>query len=104
MFLVYSGNITLLLLEFAKRSTFVIIKSYTFNTKKTFPMRTFQKISSFKIFPKCFLDAPNIAALRENSANAARILHVGWVVAIPCSSHLLLISIIRQWVELNKIV
>ena len=28
-------------LEFAKRSTFVIIKSYNFNTKKTFSSRTF---------------------------------------------------------------
>ena len=38
-------------LEFAKRSTFVIIKSYNFNTKKTFSSRTFKKICSFKMFP-----------------------------------------------------
>ena len=43
MFLEYSGNITSWLLEFVKRSTFVIIKSYNFNTKTTFPSRTFRK-------------------------------------------------------------
>ena len=56
MFLEYSGNITLWLLEFSKRLTsyiiYVIIKSYTFNTKATFPLRIFQKIFSFKVFPK----------------------------------------------------
>ena len=41
MLLEYSGNTTLLLLEFGKRSTFVIIKSYIFNTKTTFPLRNF---------------------------------------------------------------
>ena len=41
MFLEYSGNITLWSLEFAKRSTFVIIKSYPFNTKATFPSSIF---------------------------------------------------------------
>ena len=41
IFLVYSGNITFWLLEFAKRSTFVVINSHTFNTKITFPLRTF---------------------------------------------------------------
>ena len=41
IFLEYSGNITLWLLEFAWESTFVIIKSYTFNTKTIFPSRTF---------------------------------------------------------------
>ena len=41
MLLEYSGNITSWLLEFAKRSTFFIIKSYTFNTKIAFPLRIF---------------------------------------------------------------
>ena len=41
MFLEYFGNITLSLLEFPKRSTFVIIKSDTFNKKATFSSKTF---------------------------------------------------------------
>ena len=41
MFLENSGNITSWLLKFAKKSTFIIVKSYTFNTKITFPSRTF---------------------------------------------------------------
>ena len=40
MFLEYSGIITLWLLEFAKRSTVVIIKSDILNTKTAFPSRT----------------------------------------------------------------
>ena len=43
MFLEYSGNIISWLLEFAKRSTFVIIKSYTFNTKNNFSIKNFLK-------------------------------------------------------------
>ena len=39
LFLKYRGNITLWLLEFTKISAFVIIKSYTFNKKVTFPLR-----------------------------------------------------------------
>ena len=39
----YSGNITSWLLEFVKRSTFFVIKSYTFNTKTTFPSKNFLK-------------------------------------------------------------
>ena len=39
MFFEYSGNIALWLLEFSKRSTFVFVKSYIFNTKTTFPSR-----------------------------------------------------------------
>ena len=54
MFLEYSGNITSWLLESAKRSTFVIIKSNSFNTKTTFPSRTFKK--SFPL--KCYLNVP----------------------------------------------
>ena len=44
MFLKYLGNITSWLLEFAKRSTFVNIKSHTFNRKATFPSRNFHQI------------------------------------------------------------
>ena len=44
MFFEYSGNTALWLLEFAKKSTFVIIKSYTLNTKTTFPSRIFLNI------------------------------------------------------------
>ena len=40
-FLECSGNTTSWLLKFAKRSTFVIIKSYTFNIKTNFPSRVF---------------------------------------------------------------
>ena len=54
MFLKYSGNITSWLLEFVKRSTFVTIKSHAFNTKTTFPSRTFKK--SFPL--KCSLNVP----------------------------------------------
>ena len=32
------------------------------------------------MFPKCFLDVPNIATLREHSANIPGILGVGWGV------------------------
>ena len=78
MFLEYSGNITKWLLEFAERSTFVIIKSYTFNTKATFPSRTFKKIFSLKMFTKCSLDVLNIVTLREHTANIPRILRAGW--------------------------
>ena len=79
MFLEYSGNITLWLLKFAKRSTFVIIKSHTFKTKATFPSRTFYKIFSFKLFPKCSLDVSNIKALREHAVNIPETLRAGWV-------------------------
>ena len=79
MFLEYSGHITSWLLEFAKRSTFVINKSYTFNTKTTFPSRTFKKIFSFQMFPKCSLNIPNVATLREHTANIPGILRAGCV-------------------------
>ena len=78
IFLEYFVNITSWLLKFAKRSTFVVIKSYTFNTKATFPSRTFWKIFSFKMFPKCYLDVPRIATLREHSVNIPGILRAGW--------------------------
>ena len=39
MFLEYFENITSWLLEFAKISTFAIIKSYTFNTKYNFSIK-----------------------------------------------------------------
>ena len=42
-FIEYSGNIISWLLEFVERSIFAIIKSYTFNTKLAFPLRTFKK-------------------------------------------------------------
>ena len=82
MFFEYSGNITSQLLEFAKRSTFVIIKSYTFNTKTTFPSRTFEKIFFFK----CSLDVPNIAALREHTAKIPGILCADWGATYANSS------------------
>ena len=77
MFLENSGNIVLRLLEFAKR--FVIMKSYTYNTKTTFPSRTFDKIFFFKMFPKCSLDVLDIVTLREYSANIPGISRAGWV-------------------------
>ena len=77
-FVEYSSNIV----EFAKRSTFFIIKSYTFNTKTTFLSRTFEKIFSFKMFPKCFLDVPNIGTLREHTSNIPGMLRAGWVVSV----------------------
>ena len=40
MFFEYSGNIGLWLLEFAKSSTFVFVKSYIFNKKTTFPLKS----------------------------------------------------------------
>ena len=79
MLLEYSGNITSRLLEYAKRSTFIIIKSYTFSTKTTFPSITFQKHFFLKIFTKCSLDVPHIARLREHSANIPGIMRVGRV-------------------------
>ena len=60
-------------LEFAKRSTFVIVKSYTFNTKTTIPSGIFLKKFSFKMFP-------NLAMLREHSANIPGILRAGWAL------------------------
>ena len=72
IFLEYFVNITSWLLEFAKRSTFDVIKSYTFNTKATFPSRTFWKIFSFKMFPKCSVDVP-----REHSSNILGRLRAG---------------------------
>ena len=77
MFLENSGNIVLRLLEFAKR--FVIMKSYTYNTKTTFPSRTFDKIFFFKMFRKCSLDVTDIVTLREYSANIPGISRAGWV-------------------------
>ena len=79
MFLEYPGNITSWLLEFSQRSTFVIIKSYTFNTKITFPQRTSKNIFSLKMFPKCSLDVLNIATLRKHIVNIPGILRAGWV-------------------------
>ena len=71
MFLEYSGNTISWLLEFAKRSTFVIIKSCTFSTKTTFPSRTFQKIFSFKMFPGCPEHCNAEGTLSEYSRNTA---------------------------------
>ena len=65
MFLEYSENITLWLLEFAKRWTFVIIKSYN--------------LFFFKMFRKRSL---NIATTREHSANIPGILRACWVWSI----------------------
>ena len=79
MSLKYSGNVTSLLLEFAKRSRFVIIISYTFNTKTTFPLRTLIKIISFKVFLECSLNVPKTAAHREHTVNIPRIVRTGWV-------------------------
>ena len=82
MLLEYSGNITLWLQKFAKRSIFVIIKSYTFNTKSTFPLRTFYKIFFFKMSPKCSLDVLNIVTLREHSVNIPGISRASWVISL----------------------
>ena len=68
-FFQYSEKSALQLLEFAKRSTFHIVKLYTFNTKTTFRARIFLKKISFKMFPKCYLDVQNIATMKEHSAN-----------------------------------
>ena len=73
----------------AKKSTFIIIKPNTFNTKTTFPSRTFWKIFSFKMFPKCSLDVPNIAILREHLANIPGILRAGWVLTVLLVYHCL---------------
>ena len=79
MFFEYFGNIDLSLLEFAKKgSTFIIVRSYTFNTITTFPSKTFLKLFSFNMFPKCSPDTRNIAMLREHSANIPGILPAGW--------------------------
>ena len=43
MFLEYSENITSRLLEFVKRWTFVITKSYTLNAKNNFSIENFLK-------------------------------------------------------------
>ena len=89
IFLEYSGNIASWLLKFAKKPTFVITKPYTFNTKTTFPSRTFWKTFSFKMFPKCSLDVSNIATLREHSANIPGILRAGWVLTFLLVYHCL---------------
>ena len=70
MFFEYFGNIALWLLDFAKRSTFVIVKSYTFNTNIIF---------SFKMFSKSSLDDRKIVALREHWANIPGIFRSSWV-------------------------
>ena len=82
MFFVYSGNIALWLLEFAKRSSFVIVKSYTFNTKTNFSSSIFLKIFSFKMFLKCSLDIWNFATLKEYSTNIPGILCASWEVIL----------------------
>ena len=71
MFFEYSGNITSWLLEFAKRSTFVIVKSYILNTKTIFPSRIFYKIFSFKMFPGCSEDCNVEGTLSKYSRNIA---------------------------------
>ena len=71
MFFEYSGNITLRLLEFAKRSIFVIIKSCTFHTKTTFSSKTFKKFFFFKMFPGCPDHCNAEGALSEYSRNIA---------------------------------
>ena len=83
MFFECSGNIALWLLELAKRSTFVIHKSYIFNAKTTFTSRIFFKKNSPL---KCSLDTRKIATLREHSVNIPIILRAGWVIAISCFS------------------
>ena len=35
------------------------------------------------MFPKCALNVPNIATLREHSENIPGILRAGWVVTVP---------------------
>ena len=70
MFFEYSGNIALWLLEFANRSTLAIVKSYTFNTKITFPRRTF-----LKYFPlTCSLNVPWTPGRLQHWGNTQRIL------------------------------
>ena len=65
---------------FANKSTFFIIKSYTFDAKATFPSKTLKKIFTFKMLPKSFLDVLNIATLGGHTANIPGILRAGWVL------------------------
>ena len=90
MFFEYSSNIALRSLEFRKRSTFVIVKSYTFNTKTNFVSKIFLKNIFFKIFPKCYLNARNIATLREHSANISGILRARLNVSHPWADKVIL--------------
>ena len=50
--------------------------------KTTFPLRTFKKIFSLKMFPKCSLDVLNIATLGKHTANILDILHAGLEVYV----------------------
>ena len=56
----------------------LLSSNYTLNTKTTFPLRIFLKILPFKTFPKCSLDARNIATLSGHSSNIPGILRAGW--------------------------
>ena len=75
MFFEYSGNIALWLLEFTKRSTFVIIKSYTFTTKAILTQKQFFHWEFFKkYFPlKCSLNVPWMPGTWQHLGNIQRI-------------------------------
>ena len=66
------GNITLWLMEFAKRSTFVIIKSYNFNTKQLFRREFFKK--SFPL--KFSLNVPSMSRKLQRWGNTQYVLVV----------------------------
>ena len=69
MFFEYSGNIALWLLEFAKRPTIVISKSYTLIEKQLFHWELFKKY-----FPsKCSLNVPWMPGTLQRWGNTQRI-------------------------------
>ena len=73
MFFEYSGNITLRLLEFAKRSILLLSNHALFTQKQLFHRKLLR--NSFSL--KCSLDVRTIATLREHSVNIPGILRMG---------------------------
>ena len=70
IFFEYSGNIALWSLEFVKGSTFVIVKSYIFNTKTIFHLEIFKNHSPLK----CSLNVSGMSRTWQNWGNTQGIL------------------------------
>ena len=57
----------------------LLLSNHTLLIQNNFSIENFKKIFSLKIFPKCSLYVPNIATLREHTANIPGILRAGCV-------------------------
>ena len=88
----------------------LLLSNHTLPTQNNFFIENFKKkIFSFKMFPKCSLDVPNIATLREHTTNIPGILRAGWkgsqisnfvLFLLPLSNHFFICEVqLRKFKE-----